>query len=391
MISVEEAQSIVAKTSIQPKIISHSVDSSLCGMTLAEDIIAPMALPPFSQSAMDGYAVRYHDKSTYDLVGEVQAGSNTTYHLNFGQAVRIFTGAKVPETANAVVMQEKVEQTDDNIEILAPIIIGQSIRPKGGLLKQKDLVFSKGTLVNPAVIGLLLSLGIDKVFVFQRPTVAIVVTGDELVPPGQTLEDGQVYESNSCVLASALQQLGCSETELFYSRDNRKATDIALKQALKKDLVLISGGISVGDYDFVGHSLVGLGVKTLFYKVRQKPGKPLFFGHKDHTPVFALPGNPASTLSCFYIYVVPLLHRLMGRSSLGLTQKKLRLAHSYINKLDRAMFLKAKVVDSKATVIDELNSASLQSFANADALIYIDSETKKLEAGSILQAWILPR
>ncbi|MGC6501683.1 MAG: gephyrin-like molybdotransferase Glp [Flavobacteriaceae bacterium] len=391
MISVEEALSIVAAAAIQPKTVTQSVDTSLCGMTLAADVRAPMALPPFSQSAMDGYAVHWHENPNYKVIGEVQAGSAATFVLEVGQAVRIFTGAKVPDTANAVVMQEKVKRTANTLQAMAPIRIGQSIRPKGGQLGQGDLVFSKGTLINPPALGLLLSLGIKSVPVCQQPSVAIVVTGDELVSPGQPLAAGQVYESNSCVLQAALQQLGCKSPQLFYAPDNRQATDIALTQALELDLVLISGGISVGDYDFVGDSLTGLGVETLFYKVRQKPGKPLFFGLKNQTPVFALPGNPASTLNCFYIYVVPLLHRLMGRSSLGLLRKNLKLTHSYENKLGRALFLKATAIDRHVTVIDEMNSASLQSFATANALVYIAAATRNCHEGAIVQTWMLPR
>ena len=391
MISVEEAQKIVATTAIQLKTLIHKVDTNLCGMTLAEDVTAPMALPPFSQSAMDGYAVRLHEEATYRVVGEVQAGADTVITLKAGEAVRIFTGAKIPDTADAVVMQEKVQRLGNTIRTITPINLGQSIRKKGEQLTQGDLVFSKGILLNPPALGLLQSLGIEKVEVFQKPEVSIVVTGDELVPPGHPLASGQVYESNSLVLIAALQQMGCHKPKLFYAKDNREATDAVLANALEADLVLISGGISVGDYDFVNQSLAGMKVEELFYKVRQKPGKPLFFGKKRSTHVFALPGNPASTLSCFYVYVVPLIHRLMGRSSPGLTQKKLKLAHPFENKLGRALFLKGIVTDSQVTVIDELNSASLQSFAACHALVYIDAATKKCEKGAVVETLLLPR
>ena len=390
MTTVENALAIVHALLPKQKIMTQNVNEKLCGWTIAEDVLAPLSLPPFPQSSMDGYAVRCHKSASYHVVGEVQAGSKDDYSLQPGEAVRIFTGAKVPNTAEAVVIQENVERVGDMIKCLTPISRHQNIRKEGSQLSKGAQVFSKGHTLNPAALGLLQSLGITAIKVFAKPSVAIVITGNELIQPGQSLRAGQVYESNSLILTAALQQIGIEAPKVYYAKDTRQATDEAIVRALAHDVVLISGGISVGDYDFVGDSLQELGVETLFYKVRQKPGKPLFFGKKDSTYVFGLPGNPASTLNCFYVYVVPLLQAFMGRSAPGLPIRQLTLQHSYGNKFGRALFLKANATSTQVAIIDELNSANLQSFTAANALVYIAAETKQLEKGDRVKTWILP-
>ena len=390
MIEVEKALELIHQTAVKNTSIFTAVSSRICGSVLADDIFSPMSFPHFAQSSMDGYALKSHDSLSYKVVGEMAAGSSKIFYLNPGEAVRIFTGAMVPNSADSVVIQEKVNRLNQNILLEEAPKLGQNIRPIGSMMNAGDLVFSKGHILNPSSIGLLQSIGIRSVLIYNKPSVAIVVTGNELLKPGESFQEGKVFESNSVVLESALKQQGIENFTVYYVQDTLEETQNSLKEALKSDLVLISGGISVGDYDFVRESLENIGVQEEFYKVNQKPGKPLFFGKKDSKMVFALPGNPASTLSCFYVYVVPILHKLLGKKSDGLPRIQTTLDSSITNKFGRALFLKAVVHQTQVRIIDEHNSASLLSFSKANALVFVPSYTTLMDKGTHAKTWLIP-
>jgi len=389
MVDVENALNLINNTTVEIVTIDSAVVANLCGSVVAADVKAPISLPSFLQSSMDGYAVKFHNTRTYKLVGESQAGSFNDFVLSPGEGIRIFTGAKVPETADAVIIQEKVNRINDSISIDDSPQFGQNIRPIGSQIKKGTNVLCKGQILNPAALGILLSLGINRIKVIKKPSVTIVVTGDELVPVGTTLTHGKVFESNSIVLESALKREGIEDIKISYAKDTFDSTKEAVSKALESDLVLISGGISVGDYDFVQESLSSLGVEECFYKVRQKPGKPLLFGKKRNTYIFALPGNPASTLNCFYIYVIPILYKLLGRQPEHLPIVDLSIDQAIENMADRALFLKAKSIGSTVHPIDEFNSATLMSFSKANALVYVPDNVT-LAKGNLVKAWLLP-
>ena len=390
MIEVEKALELLHQTAVKNTSIFTAVSSRICGSVLADDIFSPMSFPHFAQSSMDGYALKSHDSLSYKVVGEMAAGSSKIFYLNPGEAVRIFTGAMVPNSADSVVIQEKVNRLNQNILLEEAPKLGQNIRPIGSMMNAGDLVFSKGHILNPSSIGLLQSIGIRSVLIYNKPSVAIVVTGNELLKPGESFQEGKVFESNSVVLESALKQQGIENFKVYYAQDTLEETQNTLKEAIKFDLVLISGGISVGDYDFVRESLENIGVQEEFYKVNQKPGKPLFFGKKDSKMVFALPGNPASTLNCFYVYVVPILHKLLGKKSDGLPRIQTTLDSSITNKFGRALFLKAVVHQTQVRIIDEHNSASLLSFSKANALVFVPSYTTLMDKGTHAKTWLIP-
>jgi len=298
MISIEEAIALVKKET--KPLLKETVKSleKAGGYKLFKDILSPINMPPFRQSAMDGYALHLHDSLTYNLVGEIKAGDNLQPILKKGDAIRIFTGAAVPDTANAVMMQEKVISNGNSITIQNQINTNTNIRPEGEQVKKGELALPKNTKLTPAAIGYLSSLGIENVSVYKKPTIAIVVTGNELVEAGSALEYGQIYESNSKMLLSTLYSLKFYDVTIHKIEDDYTKTVSKLNEVINSnDLVLISGGISVGDYDFVGKALTELNVEEHFYKVKQKPGKPLFFGTKNNTHIFALPGNPAAALT----------------------------------------------------------------------------------------------
>ncbi|GGG09475.1 molybdopterin molybdenumtransferase MoeA [Dokdonia pacifica] len=395
MISVHQAiQQIREQNFASKKKQTLRVEDAL-GFILATHIDAPINLPPFKQSNMDGYAVRFRESentaTSYNLIGEIKAGDAINLKMKPGDAVRIFTGAMIPDNADAVVMQEKsiVKNTELIIDF-APLV-GQHMRAIGSQISKGSNALPKGHYMTPVSIGLLKSLGIEKVQVYETPKVTIIVTGNELVTTGNSLKEGQIYESNSEVLKAALHQQGIQRVSVHYAKDTLKDTETIIHDALiASDIVLISGGISVGDYDFVGTALQNLDVKQLFYKVLQKPGKPLFFGKKDTTYVFALPGNPASTLTCFYVYVIEFIDRFVGNSHSGLMRVQLPISEPFENRFNKTLFLKARVHKNSVEILDHQSSSTVISFAAANALVCIPEEIKKVDKGNLVETLILP-
>ena len=391
MISVEKAFELVHNhTNIAQKTIVLPIAEAL-GFVLSKDVVSPIHMPPFRQSAMDGYALGSLEEQTYTLVGEVQAGAHTDPKLQKGEAIRIFTGAPVPSTAKAVIMQEKVEVLNTQIRVQESPKNNANIRPLGEQIQKNDIALHEGLLLTASGIGYLASLGVTHIEVYQKPTIAIIATGNELVPPGQELKYGQIYESNSIMLSAALQNSGFTDITCLKVEDDYMATKTMLEQVIQQyDVVLISGGISVGDYDFVGKALRDLGVEEIFYKVKQKPGKPLFFAKKEKTTIFALPGNPASSLSCFYIYVLPVLRKISGYGDHEITRNTAIATSSYSKKGERAEFLKAIVKNGHVTILDAQASSMLKSFALANALAYLPEDVSEIQVGDTIQIIDLP-
>ncbi|MDA9343486.1 molybdopterin molybdotransferase MoeA [bacterium] len=391
MISIKEAITSV-KLNVNPllKKTTKSVEKA-GGYVLFEDIYSPINMPPFRQSAMDGYGLNLHDNLSYSLIGEVKAGDGHQPVLKKGEAVRIFTGAPVPDTANAIMMQEKVKTDGDIITIEHQISMEHNIRPFGEQVKAGDIALKKGTKLTPAAIGYLISLGITSVSVFKKPNIAIVTTGNELIEAGQKLSYGKIYESNSKMLLSALYSLKFYDVTLHNVEDHYSKTVEKLNAVINEnDLVLITGGISVGDYDFVGKALKELEVEELFYKVKQKPGKPLFYGKKGDTQIFALPGNPAAALSCFYVYVYIALQKMMNRDVLELPRIEAKSTSHFEKKGDRPQFLKAICKNGKVEILEGQNSSMLQTFALSNTLVYAPETITKIVEGDSVEVIQLP-
>ena len=391
MISIKEAITSI-KLNVDPllKKTTKSVEKA-GGYILFEDIYSPINMPPFRQSAMDGYALNLHDGLTYTLIGEVKAGDGHQPDLKIGDAVRIFTGAPVPDSANSIMMQEKVKSDGNFITIEHQISIEHNIRPFGEQVRAGDIALKKGTKLTPAAIGYLISLGIKTVSVFKKPNIAIVTTGNELIEAGQKLSYGKIYESNSKMLLSALYGLKFYDVTLHKVEDVYSKTVEKLNAVIKEnDLVLITGGISVGDYDFVGKALKELEVEELFYKVKQKPGKPLFYGKKGDTQIFALPGNPAAALSCFYVYVYIALQKMMNRDILELPRIEAISKSNFEKKGDRPQFLKAIYKNGEVEILEGQNSSMLQTFALSNALVYAPETITKIVEGDSIEVIQLP-
>jgi len=389
MISIKEALHKVTETTHKLESIEVDLIEAL-GSVLSKNIISPIEMPPFSQSAMDGYAI-CGESVTYEVIGEIQAGATDTGRpLSKGEAVRIFTGAMIPEGTTAIAKQEIVTKEGSSITLLEKVREGMSIRIKGEEIALNDIALTAGTYLNPAAIGFLSGLGIQKVSVIRKPKIAIIVTGNELTKPGEKLLPGRIYESNSATLTSVLKHAGFDSSVVTVKDDYNSTKDTIGSAIEQNDLVIITGGISVGDYDFVGKALAELQVDEVFYKVKQKPGKPLFYGKKGNKSVFGLPGNPAAVLTCFYIYVLPAIKTLIGKSSSMLEERKVALLHDFTKKGDRAHLLKAYINSEGVKVHTGQSSAMLSSFVGANSLIYLSEEDREIKAGDKVSVYMLP-
>lgn len=381
MITVKDALSVLNSNIPKTKEIQLSLIEAQHHI-LAQDVISTINMPPFRQSAMDGYALNIHDSLSYKLIGEIKAGDSHKMQLQPGEAIKIFTGAAVPDSANAVMQIEKTTVTNQTLVLTEGINLNTNIRPMGEQIKANAVALSKGIKLNAASIGYLAGLGITSITVYKKPSIGILVTGNELVKAGSDLEYGKIYESNSIMLQAALIDLGIKNSTIYEVNDDFKNTKNSIKKALhENDILLISGGISVGDYDFVKDALDELKVETLFYKVNQKPGKPLLCGKFDDKLIFALPGNPAASLTCYYIYVQPILKKITGEfETTSTTQKEMQ--HDLTVNNTRSQFLKASFLDHEVCVLSHQQSSMLNTFALANCLLYLPEGNYELKKGS---------
>lgn len=288
------------------------------GRVLSEPVISPLNVPPYSNSAMDGYAVRAADLPTTGekslfVVGTAWAGTPFADTVTPGQCVRIMTGAKMPAGADTVIMQEHVQRDGDTISIGAGHKAGQNVRHPGEDIAQGSTVLQPGQLLGPAELGLLASLGVARVKIKRRVRVAFFSTGDELRPVGEQLAEGQIYDSNRYTLHGMLLQLGVEIIDLGVIRDDPSAIENTFTQAAASaDAIITSGGVSVGEADFVKAALDKVG-NVDFWRIAMKPGKPLAIGKIDNAMFFGLPGNPVSVMATFYLFALPALRQMMGQ------------------------------------------------------------------------------
>lgn len=395
MITVQQAKNFILQLNEVLERIEISLADAL-GYTLASDVKATLNLPSFRQSAMDGYAIYWtnNGETEFRLVGEVAAGSSNTFTLKPGEAVRIFTGAPVPDTANIVIMQEWITTKEEKLiglnDLTKQVTLGMNIRPEGEQIREGEIALKKGITLNPAGIGYLQSFGYEKVQVYRKPNVALVVTGNELVKIGSELEFGQIYESNSITLKAALLDAGFVVSEILYAKDSLSETIDRIKEAKQvADTVLISGGISVGDYDFVETALKQLGVEQVFYKIAQKPGKPLFFGTNNSQLFFGLPGNPASALVCLHEYVIPALKKQSGNARCMPISVKIPSNNDFAVSGNRDLFLKGKIENNNVSILDKQASFMLQSFADANVLIYLPWKLGNIKKNDLVEVHLL--
>lgn len=389
MISVDEAKQLI-KDNVE---VSPSIKLALkdaVGFVLAEEVYSKIDFPPFNQSNVDGYAIAFKDANEQLIINGISAaGNNENIKLSSKHAMRIFTGAPVPENADTVVMQEKVIVENDILTIEDDKLQqGLNFRAKGKDIKQGSLALHKDELLTAGAVGFLTALGLTEVNVYAKPSVSIIITGNELQQPGKNLQYGQVYEANSFMLKAALNQLHFNDVEVYHVDDNLERLTSTLNNALNKtDVVLLCGGVSVGDYDFVLRASMNCDVEKIFHKVKQRPGKPLYFGKKEKKLVFGLPGNPSSVLTCFYEYVVDALGMIMKKKSFIKIAKAV-LQNEYTKIDGLTFFLKGWLENDAVTALDAQESYRLSSYAMANCLIELDENRIIYKAGEEVEVHI---
>lgn len=399
MISVEEAFRTI-RAQLRPLPAERVPLIEAAGRVLAEAIVAPANIPPFDNSAMDGYAVRTADLTAateldpvpLEVVGAIAAGAAGGPPVEPGTAVRIMTGAPLPDGADAVIMREETREFDHRIEALASVALGEHIRRAGEDVRKGAVVFAAGHALNPAALGVLASLGFAEVTVHRRPTVAILGTGDELVPLGQPLGAGQIHDSSAIALEALVRGMGGVPTHLGIARDDVNDLRAKIKQGARHDVLLTTGGVSVGDHDLVKAVLGELG-ELHVWRINMQPGKPLAFGRIGEALVFGLPGNPVSSLVAFEVFVRPALRALQGHRRLQRAQFKATLLQPIAKRQVRRQYLRA-VVDSEGGSFTVLltgpqGSHQLTSVAMANALVVLPEGEHQYMPGDRLPFWFL--
>ena len=355
------------------------------GRVAAEDARAAVDLPPFASSAMDGFAVRSEDTpGRLPVVARIAAGVPAPRNLEPGEAMAIATGGVVPDGADAVIPIEYVVDHDNEVEIPEAVGRGDNIRPRGGDTRAGDVVVSRGTRLGPAQIGALAAAGLESLTCGRRPSVAVLTTGTELRAPGQPLGPGEVYEANGVLLATTLASAGAVVEQLPAVADDEASHHAALARGLNADVLVTSGGVSVGPHDLVRRVLAELGVDEVFWGVAVKPGKPLAFGARRSTLVFGLPGNPVSTLVSSVVFVRPALFALQGATDPGPVFLDGRLARAIRRNEHRDEFVRARRQTSDDGVLLEpitgQESHMIARAATADALVLVPRGSGEIAA-----------
>jgi molybdopterin molybdotransferase len=403
MLSVDEAlQAVLARVRPKPPVVRPLVHA--LGLVLAEDVASDVDSPPHDKSLVDGYAVVAADMADglaeLDVLEEVPAGAVPTRAVVPGNSTRIMTGAPLPEGADAVVMIEHSQplgpgEQFSRVRITSPrVVAGQNIMRRAASMARGDVVLRAGRLLRAVDIGVLAEVGRTRVKVVERPTLAVLPTGNELVRPQQVPAAGQIRNSNGPLLVAAAQAAGATGVDLGIARDEREALGEAIARGLEYDVLVISGGVSAGVLDLVPSVLAELGVEQVFHKVDLKPGKPLWFGvlttDAGERLVFGLPGNPVSSFVCFELFVRPAIGRLAARADAALAQISVPLSIDFTQRSDRPTYYPARLATVEGRVTIEplrwQGSGDLRTLTDANSLACFPAGHRAFRAGEIIQA-----
>ncbi len=407
VLSVDAARDMILRAFAPLTAVLMSIDETL-GTVLAENIVSACTLPPFDNSAMDGFAVVSSDTDRatpeapvrLSVIAEAPTGRTCAAEVVAGTTVRIMTGAPMPVGADAVVRFEDVEQSGagsngvehPSIAVPRPVAAGECVRPAGEDVRAGDLVLLAGTVVRPAEIGMLASLGMSSVSVHRRPRVAVLATGDELVAPGGSLGPGQIFNSNTALVAALISRIGGEPVDLGIAKDAEEQLLAKLGAAADVDLIVTTGGVSVGDYDLVKDVMQREGVIDL-WQVRIKPGRPLAFGHVGGVPLIGLPGNPVAAAVAFEQFARPAIQMMLGLKELSIPAVRARLLDRIENHGGRRAFVRGRAwIEGDSYVAASTGrqgSANLGSLVRGNCLIVIPEEWAVAEVGAMVEAQML--
>ena len=395
LISFSDAYNLVINNSA----IHHTLALPLRqaeGHVLAADVYAPFDFPSFRQSAVDGYAFSFNafkpGTALKVLPAVIAAGNSHLEKIDEGYAMRIFTGAAVPDGTDTVVMQEQTKTDGDELFLLNnEISQGLNVRPRASQTRQGDRVLAKGDVLTPAGLALLAGFGLQEIPVYRKPIVSLLISGNELLQAGDSYEPGKIYESNSYALQAALHDIQIEVNTTEYVSDDLEKMKQAVDRLLNAcDILLACGGISVGDFDFTSEALKQNSVEKIFHGVKQKPGKPLWFGKRQDKIVFGLPGNPGSVLSCFYFYVLPAVRNFCNHPQSDLEKRKALVINGFAKKQGLTHFLKVKSENNTAEILEHQESYKMNGFARANALLIMTENETQINAGDLKYIHLLP-
>jgi molybdopterin molybdotransferase len=385
LIPFSEAKRVIME-SIFPTESTEEVRLEDClGRVMAQDVIARLAHPPFNRSAMDGYAVKAREtfgasRSTprvFNMIGTQLAGSRSDFHVRAGQCVQIATGARMPRGADAVVMVEEAEREHERLEVFKPVYPQANVSKRGEDIDAGELVLEKECVLDAAKIGVLASQGLATIEVYRRPRVAVLSTGEEIAQIGGKLKQGQIYDINSYTVSAIVRKSGGLPSLLGITPDDVNSLKSAVSRAVDCDMVVLSGGSSVGERDLFFQVLQGLG-EVLFHGVQIKPGKPTVFGRIDDKPVFGMPGYPTSCLLNAYLLLAPAIRKMAHLPPLSENRTRGRLAKAVSGSLGRRQFLPVRL-DGNAVVVVFKESGAITSMSRADGYIEIAENIDLLE------------
>jgi molybdopterin molybdotransferase len=381
MISEEKAREKILET-VRPLPVRRVSISDALDCFAGEECFARLPSPNFDNSQMDGYAVIASDCSPRRIrpsadrpgvrlrvTGEQPAGLDRQLRVSSGETVRIFTGAPLPAGADAVVMQEDVTRNGDEIVVNTNVAPGEFVRRRGCDLGEGQKIIGAGERIRAVTLGLLASQGCDEVAVGGEARVGIISTGDELARPGEKLQPGQIYESNSTLLRSLVQRCGAIAASIQYCGDNENSLRAAFEKAAENDILIVTGGVSVGEHDLVQSVLRALGAKIEIWRVAIKPGKPFLFGRLDQCALFGLPGNPVSAFVTFLQFVRPAILKMMGARDIDLPKTQAKLAVDLSNDGDRVHYIRGKIESGAFAPVGRQESHALFGLSQSNALL----------------------